>query len=70
MVLLVPQASTVLSTTVICGGYHSGHMRSLLPAFFKLKASYKTYDKLVYEMPTLFQKKGTNNFYKLVKIMN
>ena len=40
MALLVPQASLVLSTTVICGGYHPCRMGSLLPAF-NLKASYK-----------------------------
>ena len=40
MAMLVPQPSPVLSTTVICGGYHPCHMGSLLPAF-NLKASYK-----------------------------
>ena len=40
MALLVPQASPVLSTTVIYGGYHPCHMGLLLPAF-NLKASCK-----------------------------
>ena len=40
MALLVHQASPVLFTTVICGGYHPCHMGSLLPAF-NLKASRK-----------------------------
>ena len=40
MPLLVPQASPILSITVIYGGYHPCHMGSLLPAF-NLKASYK-----------------------------
>ena len=63
MVLLVPQVSPVLSTTVICGGYQPCHMGSLLPAF-DLKASYKIQNTLVYEMPILFKQRGTNNFCK------
>ena len=49
MALLVPQTSPVLSTTVICGGYHPFHMGSLLPGFY-LKASYKILNTLVYEI--------------------
>ena len=40
MTMLVPQASPVLSATVICGGYDPCHMGSLLPAF-NLKTSYR-----------------------------
>ena len=63
MVLLVPQVSPVLSTTVICGGYHPCYMGSLLPAF-DLKASYEIQNTLVYEMPILFKQRDTNNFCK------
>ena len=49
MVLPVPQGSPVLSTTVMCGGYHPCHMSSLLPAF-NLKASCKIENTFVYEI--------------------
>ena len=49
MALLVPQASPVLSTAVICGGSHPCHMGSLLPAF-NLKASHKILNTLLYEI--------------------
>ena len=63
MTLLVTPALPVLSTTVICGRHHPSHVGSLLPDF-NSKASYKIQNTLVYEMPTLFQKRGANNFRK------